>query len=82
MTAPARTLTREEAMLPLPESRQVKLEQLRAGICRWPLGTWHEPASHFCGADTGDVTCVYCPTHQLRAVTPRAALPPRKERAA
>ena len=82
MTAPARTLTREEATLPLPESRRVTLVQLRPGICKWPLGAERDPASCFCGADTGDVALVYCPTHQLRAFTPRAALPPRKERAA
>lgn len=80
MTAPARILTRDEAVLPLPESRRVKLVQLQPGLCKWPLGAERDAATCFCGADTGAVTRVYCPTHQLRAFTPRAALPARKER--
>lgn len=82
MTAPARILTREEAWLPLPESRRVKFEALRAGLCKWPIGELQHHDFCFCGADTGDTARPYCATHQLRAVQPRPALPARKDRAA
>ncbi len=75
MTAPARELSRAEAALPLPESRRVKLLALRPGFCKWPIGDPQDQGFCYCGADTGDVARVYCPTHRRLGTVPRAAQP-------
>jgi len=73
---PARPLTREEAALPLPESRRISILELRAGTCRWPIG--HPGSENFCycGADTGHPAATYCPTHKALAFVPKPTLKP------
>jgi len=73
---PARPLTREEAALPLPESRRMSILELRAGTCRWPIGDPGQQGFCYCGADTGHPVAPYCPTHKARAFVPKPTLKP------
>jgi GcrA cell cycle regulator len=56
-----------------PQMRQLTFFRLKPQHCRWPLGSWYEPARLFCAADK-ELGEIYCPFHQRLA---RA----RKERA-
>ncbi len=46
----------------------LRLFDLRANTCRWPLGGTWEPAEFFCGERTL-TGCPYCKGHQQRAFT-------------
>ncbi len=73
---PARPLTRQEAALPLPESRRMSILELRAGTCRWPIGHPGSESFCYCGADTGHLAATYCPTHKALAFVPKPTLKP------
>lgn len=64
---PPRILDSSEADIPLPESRKISLMQIKAGLCRWPLGDPLKDGFCYCGADTDLLTHSYCPSHRLLA---------------
>ena len=57
----------------LPEWRDdgvaegVLLADLKAGQCKWPLGSLLAPAHRFCAEPTRDADCPYCAAHARRA---------------
>lgn len=65
-------VSKEEAWLPLPESRRVQIVEIREGLCKWPL--WDGPAiGEFCGADSGDHR--YCPGHRRLGMSQQVLKP-------
>lgn len=61
---PVKRIESKDADLPLPESRRVSLLDLKAGVCRWPLGDPRDEGFCFCGADTDLLSHAYCPSHR------------------
>jgi GcrA cell cycle regulator len=49
-----------------PRMRALTFFRLKPNHCRWPLGSWFEPARLFCGADK-DAGEIYCPFHRRMA---------------
>jgi hypothetical protein len=62
---PLRSVERGQEWVALPESRMIKISEIRNGLCRWPL--WDGPSSgDYCGADC-DGEHAYCATHRRLA---------------
>jgi hypothetical protein len=63
---------------PLLASVPVSFMDLRAGMCRWPIGDPHHLETfRFCGCRCS-LTVTYCETHRKMALTPsqaRASVP-------
>lgn len=46
-----------------PTRAGISFWELRNGLCKYPLGAFDEPPTHFCGADA-PLGEVYCIAHQ------------------
>lgn len=53
---------RQPVAVVIPTSRRISLMEIKAGLCRWPLGNPLTPDFAFCGGDCS-VGRPYCPAH-------------------
>lgn len=70
LNRPAPMLSRESSWLPLPGTVTVSLDDLRNGMCRWPVNDpQHRGSFQSCGAEC-DPSTSYCTVHARLASAP------------
>ncbi len=47
----------------------ITMEELKSGMCRWPIGSIEEEGFHFCG-EPSEPAAPYCNEHMIKAQAP------------
>ncbi len=48
----------------------ITMEDLKSGMCRWPIGNPEDKDFHFCGGQTSEPGLPYCDEHMAQAKAP------------